>query len=195
MDDRRRAIFLFALARSYAETGDHEAALRAGTTALPLFQAAEAEREITSLHVTLATTYLGLDNTTRATELASEARQRAAAANDRSLLAHIAETEAEIALSTGDHSTARERVAEALDLARATQNTHAEGSALLTLARSQRQSGDSEAEATYRQAAELIRKSGPRPRLAEALREWADLLVSQDRHAEAVDLLQEALRG
>jgi hypothetical protein len=40
---------------------------------------------------------------------------------------------------------------------------------------------------------ELLRTSGPRPRLAEALREWADLLVSQNRHPEAVDLLQEAL--
>ena len=45
------------------------------------------------------------------------------------------------------------------------------------------------------QAVELLRTVGPLPRLAEALREWADLLVSQQRHAEAVGLLQEALRG
>ena len=195
MDDRRRAIFLFALARSYAETGDHEAALRSGTAALPLFQAADAEREITSLHVTLATTYLGLGNTAHALELAVEARERATAANDRSLLAHVVVTEAEIALSLGDHVTTRQRIDEALDLAKETSNTHAHASALLTLARSQRQTGATDAEATYRQAAELIRASGPRPRLAEALREWADLLVSQQRHAEAVELLQEALNG
>ena len=193
MDDRSRAIFLFALARSYAETGDHEAALRSGTAALPLFQAADAERDVTSLHVTLATTYLGLGNTARASELAGEARQRATAASDRSLLAHITETEAEIALSLGDHATARDRVAEALDLAKETNNTHAQASALLTLARSHRQSGRPAAEETFRQAAELLRASGPRPKLAEVLREWADLLVSQERHAEAVELLQEAL--
>ena len=91
MDDRRRAVFLFSLASSYAETGDHEAALRSGRLPRPLFQAADAEREITSLHVTLATTYLGLGNTAHASELAGEARQRATAASDRSLRAHIAE--------------------------------------------------------------------------------------------------------
>ena len=193
MDDRRRAIFLFALARSYAEVGDHEAALRSGTAALPLFQAADAEREVTSLHVTLAMTYLGLGNTARAAELAAEARQRATAAMDRSLLAHIAETEAQIAHATGDHATARDRIHESLALAKETNNTHAQASALLTLARSQRQTSAADADATYRQAAELIRASGPKPRLAEALREWADLLVSQQRHPEAVELLKEAL--
>jgi Tfp pilus assembly protein PilF len=112
---------------------------------------------------------------------------------DEALLAHVAETEAQIALAAGDHATVRDRVAEALDHARATQNTHAESSALLTLARSQRQTNNLAADATFRQAADLLRTSGPRPRLSEVLREWADLLVSQQRHAEAVDLLQEAL--
>ena len=193
MDDLRRAVFLFQLASSYSETGDHEGALRAGTSALPLFEAANAERDSTSLRNTLALTYLRLGNTPRATELAAEARQMSDQRSDQAMLAHVAETEAQIALAAGDHAKVRERIAEALELARATQNTHAESSALLTLARSQRQSGDGDAEATYRQAAELLRSSGPRTRLSEVLREWADLLVSQKRHAEAVDLLQEAL--
>jgi len=193
MDDLRRAIFLFSLANSYSETGDHEAALRAGTAALPLFEAASAERDAASLRNTLALTYLKLGNTARATELAAEARQMSSQRSDQSLLAHVAETEAQIALAGGDHATVRERVAEALDLARAADNTHAQSSALLTLARSQRQSGNGDAEATYRQAAELLRTVGPRSRLPEVLREWADLLVSEQRHAEAVDLLQEAL--
>lgn len=194
MDDRRRATFLFSLALSYAQTGDHEAALRAGNTALPLFEAADAEREAGSLRNSLALTYLQLGNSARATEMAAEARALSVRHDDRRLLAHVADTEAQIALAAGDHAAVRERVAEALDLARATENTNAESSALLTLARSQRQSGDpAAAEATYRQAVELLRQVGPRPRLAEVLREWADLLVSQRRHAEAVDLLQEAL--
>jgi len=193
MDDQRRAVFLFSLASSYAETGDHEAALRAGTAALPLFQAAGAERDVRSLHNTLALTYLGLGNTARASELAAEAREMCTRTDDKALLAHVAETEAQIALATGDHAAVRARVAEALDLARATENTHAESSALLTLARSQRQSGDAAAEATFSEAVDLLRQHGPRPRLAEVLREWADLLVEQKRHAEAVDLLQEAL--
>ncbi len=195
MDDLRRAAFLFQLANSYSETGDHEGALRAGTAALPLFEAANAERDSLLLRNTLALTYLKLGNTARAAELAAEARQMSARTPDQALLAHVAETEAQIALAAGDHAAVRERVAEALDLARAAHNTHAESSALLTLARSERDAGNATAEATYRQAAELLRKVGPRSRLAEVLREWADLLVSERRHAEAVDLLQEALSG
>jgi tetratricopeptide (TPR) repeat protein len=195
MDDRRRATFLFSLALGYAQTGDHEAALRAGTSALPLFEADDADQEATSLRNSLALTYLEMGNIARATEFAAEARDRSTRHSDRRLLAHVAETEAQIALAAGDHAAVRLRVSEALDLARATQNTNAESSALLTLARSQRQSGDADAQATYRQAAELLRVSGPRPRLAEVLREWADLLVSEQRHAEAVELLQEALSG
>jgi tetratricopeptide (TPR) repeat protein len=193
IDDLRRATFLFSLANSYSETGDHEAALRAGTTALPLFQAANAERDVALLRNTLAITYLQLGNSTRATELAAEARQVSTLRNDQAALAHVAETEAQIALALGDHAAVRERVVEALELARANENTHAESSALLTLARSQRQTGDTNTEATYRQAAELLRKVGPRPKLAAVLREWSDLLVSEQRHAEAVELLQEAL--
>jgi transcriptional regulator with XRE-family HTH domain len=196
IDDRRRASFLYSLAIGYAETGDHEAALRAGTAALPLFDAADAESEATSLRNALALTYLEMGNLARATELAAEARDRATRENNTKFLAHVAETEAQIALAAGDHAAVKAHVAEALDIARATQNTHAESSALLTRARSERQSGDAtQAESTYRQAVDLLRTSGPKPRLAEALRESADLLVSQDRHAEAVDLLQEALRA
>jgi tetratricopeptide (TPR) repeat protein len=193
MDDLRRAAFLFQLANSYSETGDHEGALRAGTAALPLFEAANAQRDSQLLRSTLALTYLKLGNSTRAIELVAEARQMTNSTTDLGLLAHVAETEAQIALAAGDHRAVRERVAEALDLARAAHNTHAESSALLTLARSERDDGNATAEATYRQAAELLRKVGPRSRLAEVLREWADLLVSRKRHAEAVDLLQEAL--
>ena len=193
MDDLRRAVFLFQLATSYSETGDHEGALRAGTSALPLFEAANAERDSTSLRNTLALTYLRLGNTPRATELAAEARKMSEERSDQAMLAHVAETEAQIALAAGDYPTVRDRIAEALNLAHATQNTHAESSALLTLARSQRQSGAGDAESTYRHAAELLRSSGPRTRLSEVLREWADLLVAQKRHEEAVDLLQEAL--
>jgi len=193
MDDLRRATFLFSLANSYSETGDLEAALRAGNAALPLFEAANAERDATGLRNTLALTYLQLGNAARATELAAEARQMSARRSDEASLAFVAETEAQIALALGDHATVRERVAEALELARASQNTHTESSALLTLARSQRQTNDRAAEDTYRQAAELLRKVGPRPRLAAVLREWSDLLVSEQRHPEAVDLLQEAL--
>jgi tetratricopeptide (TPR) repeat protein len=196
MDDRRRASYLQSLAVSYAETGDHEGALRAGTAAITLFEAADAEQAANSLRNSLALTFLQLGNLDRAKEMAAEARERSSRHGHGGLLAHVAETEAQIALAAGDHPAVKAHVAEALELARSTKNTHAESSALLTLARSQRQRGNrAEAEGTYQQAVKLLRKAGPRPRLAEALREWADLLVSQKRHKEAVELLQEALQG
>jgi tetratricopeptide (TPR) repeat protein len=83
---------------------------------------------------------------------------------------------------------------EALDLARATGNTHAESSALLTLARLHRQHVRlADAESNYRAAIDVLRQHGPRRQLSTAFRELADLLVSQERHKEAAAILQEAI--
>ena len=194
MDDRRRASYLQSLADGYADTGDHEAALRAGREALTLFEAADADAAASSLRNSLALTYLQLGNLARASETVAEARSRFAALEDERMLAHVADTEAQIALARRDPGEVNARVAEALALAQRTGNTHAESSALLTLASSQRESGDlSGATSTYERAVELLRRVGPRLRLTEALRSWADLLVSEQRHAEAVALLREAL--
>jgi tetratricopeptide (TPR) repeat protein len=194
LDDKARASLLFSLAIGYAETGDHEAALRAGAQALGLYDAVQATLEAGSLRNSLALTYLQVGNLARASEMASEARDGVTNMGDRRLLAHVAETQAQIALARGDEAAVTRYVDEALELARSTGNTNAESAALVTLARLHRQRGRSaESEATYRQAADLLRKSGPRSRLSEVLRELAELLISQDRHEEAVAFLQEAL--
>jgi tetratricopeptide (TPR) repeat protein len=195
LDDRARATLLFSLAIGYAQTGDHEAALRAGAEALGLYEGVDARLEAGSLRNSLALTYLQVGNLARASDLASGARDMVTRMGDRSLLAHVAETQAQIALAQGDEAAVIGYANEAMDLARSTGNAHAESSALRTLARLHRQHGrTTESEATYRQAADLLRNVGPRPRLAEVLREWADLLVSEQRHEEAVALLQEALQ-
>jgi uncharacterized protein HemY len=75
-------------------------------------------------------------------------------------------------------------------------HAHAESAALLTRARLHATKGRlTDAEADFTDAIAILRKSGPRPRLATALRELADVLVAQNRHADAVALLQEALPG
>jgi transcriptional regulator with XRE-family HTH domain len=196
LDDKARASLLFSLAIGYAETGDHEAALRAGATALGLYEAADATRESGSLRNSLALTYLETGNLTRAAELASEARTALTTLDDKSLLAHVAETQAQIALAQANEPMVVTYANDALDLARATQNHHAESSALLTLARLHRQHDRlTDAESTYRAAIDVLRQHGPRRQLSVALRDLADLLSSADRHAEAVPLLREALGG
>jgi hypothetical protein len=105
----------------------------------------------------------------------------------------VAETQAQIALANDDEQAMNEYALEALDLARSVGDGHAEAAALLTLARARRRTDASAAEATYAQTATLLRRVGPRRHLQELLGEWAELLVSQDRHQEAVALLQEAL--
>ena len=195
LDDRARASLLFNLAIAYGETGDHEAALRAGSEALILYEAADAILEAGSLRNSLALTYLQVGNLSRASDMASEARDIVSRAGNQRLLAHIAETQAQIALARNDEAAVIGFTNEALELARSTENASAESAALLTLARLHRHHRRSaESETTYRQAAEILRGSGPRPQLAEALREWADLLVADQRHEEAVSLLQEALQ-
>jgi transcriptional regulator with XRE-family HTH domain len=195
LDDRARATLLFSLAIGYAQTGDHEAALRAGAVALGLYEGANARLEAGSLRNSLALTYLQVGNLARASDMASGARDMVTPLGDRRLLAHVAETQAQIALAQEDEAAVIGYANEALDLARSTDNAHAESAALLTLARLHRRHGRAaESEATYRQAADLLRRVGPRPRLSEVLREWADLLVSEQRDHEAVALLQEALQ-
>jgi len=195
LDDRGRASFFFSLANGFAQTGDFEAALRAGSEALGLFEAVDGRIESAALRNTLAMTNLQLGNLSRATDLAVEGREMARRFGDRRLLAHIAETQAQIALARGDDEGVQQFANEALDLARSTGNGHAEASALLTLARWHRDRADAAAaEATYADAAQLLRRTGPRARLQEVLRESAELLVSQQRHEEAVQLLQEALQ-
>ena len=194
LDDKARAALLFSLANGYGEAGDYEAAIRAGAQALGLYEAANATHEAGSLRTSLAMTYLQAGDVTRAAEMATEARDMVTRLNDSKLLAHVAETQAQIALAQDDEPTVNRYVDEALRLARDTGNTHAESAALVTLARLHRsQDKEADAEGTYRQAIDLLRQSGPRPHLSGVLRELADLLVAGARHNEAVPLLQEAL--
>jgi tetratricopeptide (TPR) repeat protein len=195
LDDKARASLLFSLAIGYAQTGDHEAAIRAGASALGLYEAADATRESANLRNSLALTYLEAGNLTRAAQLAQEARTTVTAIDDRSLLAHVAETQAQIALAQANEPMTLTYANEALDLARATQNHHTQSSALLTLAKLHRQQDRlADAESTYRAAIDVLRQHGSRRQLSAALRDLADLLSSLSRHPEAVSLLQEALR-
>ncbi len=196
LDDHRRATFLFELSYSYRETGDYEAAIRAGVASLALFRASTFDAVTASLENDLSLSYLAVGNMARARELAASAQARYERLGDRRQLAHVLETQAQIAFQAGAVDDARDRASEALAVAEETGNQKAEVSSLLSLARVHRASGDPVGAAPlYERAVSLARTSGRPGLIRDAIGEWADVLADSGRHEEATALLREALRA
>jgi len=194
LDDRRRATLLYSLATTYRDAGDLEAAIRAGTQALVLFRAAEAERETASLENEMALAYLAVGDTRRAAEMVAEARARFSELGDTRWLAYVADTEARVKLARGDLEGGLRLADEAIGLAEANDNPKALLDALVTRARAliaADRLGD--AEATYQRAAALAREGPSAARRREVLGAWADALARLGRHEEAYALAREAL--
>ena len=195
-DDRRRAALLSLLAACRAETGDMEGAIRAGLDSLALYRALEARLEAALLENNLAMAYLRVGNLARASEYATGARLLHEADHDRRSLAHVLETEAQIALAGGDTGRALSLAREALEHAAASDDQRALSSSLLTIARAHAAAGETaEALEGYARTVDALRRTGPVPRLRQALTDWADLLARLGRHREAFDLTREALQA
>lgn len=195
-DDRRRAALLSLLATSRAETGDMEGAIRAGLESLVLYRSLQARLEAALLENNLAMAYLRTGNLARASEYAASARLLHEADDDRRSLAHVLDTEAQIALAGGDASAALSLAHQALDHAAATHDQRALSNSLLTIARAHAAAASADdALDAYARTVDALRLSGPVPRLQQALTEWADLLARLGRHREAFDLTREALQA
>ena len=195
LDTRRRAAFYGSLAFDYQEIGDYEAAIRNGIASLTLFRAAEAEREVAGAENSLALAYLGLGNLDRAREYIKRGRERLSALDSGHTLAHLVETEAQIALAAGAPDEALALAKESIELAEQHGNRRALLSAHLSLARAHVAAGDLDAgERAYENAAELARAEAP-ARLAEVLGDWADLVARLGQHDRAYALTREALKA
>src|SRR5574340_1131371 len=94
LDDRRRASFLQSLAISYREAGDLEAALRLGWEALAYFEAAASQLDVAVLENELALNFLARGSLHQAEEHAAAAEARLGALGERTVLAHVLETQA-----------------------------------------------------------------------------------------------------
>lgn len=194
LDDRRRAIYYLDLAHNYRETGDLEAAIRAGHESLALFRASGAEMEMAAIENNLALAYLAVGNLPRAAEYSVEARRRFERMSDRRWLAHVEDTGALIALREGRAEAALEMTERAIAYAEATGNDAALTSAYVTKARAHTRLGQAVAAMeSYERAAELVRRVGSKARLREVLGEWADLLARSGEHERAYALTREAL--
>lgn len=194
VDLRRRAGFLQVAAVAQRESGDIEGAIRLGRESITYFRAADAQFEAALLENQLALAYLSNGNLSRAKALAGHARTRYALAGDDRVLAHVAETQARIAIAEGQHGDAIVLGHESRDLATRTGNPNTASSAMLTIARAQAGAGDTEAAIrSYQTSVGELRERGPAMRLQQSLGEWAELLATAGRHEEAYALTREAL--
>ncbi len=94
-------MFLHSLALSYRELGDFEAAISTGTQSLSRFKAAEADFETATIENELALVYLAIGSLDAARTHAAEAREYFVRRDDTRWLAHVTETEGQIALAGG----------------------------------------------------------------------------------------------
>jgi tetratricopeptide (TPR) repeat protein len=195
LDLRRQANLLSGLAMSYREAGDLEAAVATGVQSLALYRAAEMERDEATLASDLALTYMEVGNLSRAEELLSSAVETVERLGDTLRLAHIVESQAQVALARHELDTAEALVAQTLSLSEEAGNHHAKASARQTASRIALERGDTDGAAeNLRLAVDILREHGPKARLQEALGQLADLRRSMGDLAGATDLYAEALR-
>lgn len=197
LDNRRRAVYLFNLAYSYRETGDYEAAIRAGIASLALFRAAEMEFETAGLENSLALSYLAVENTEKAEQLATSSRARFEHLGDDRWLAHVIDTQARVALARGAHHDALRLAHEALERAEQTSNLNATIDAELTMARTElaMQKAPEASEWYERAVASARRLAAPQARAREVLAEWAELLAKAGEHQRAFEMMRDALKS
>jgi tetratricopeptide (TPR) repeat protein len=194
LDDRKHAVFLFSLANSYRDLGDFEAAISTGTQSLARFKAAEADFESASIENELALVYLAIGSLDLARTHVAEARAYFSRHNDTRLLAHVIETEGQIALAAGSPDEAIALSNESLRLAEASGNRKAAISSGLSLARAQRASGDLDGAAeTLERAAEVAEGYGRRGQLQSLLGEWSDVMAARGDLAQAYALSRRAI--
>jgi transcriptional regulator with XRE-family HTH domain len=194
LDARRRASFLASLAVSYRDAGDMEGAIRAGAESLAYFTAANEAAHVASLENNLALAHLRLGQLGRARTYAGAARNQATELNDQRLLAHVAESEAQIAIASDDLVRAAALLDEAQLLADASDNRAAMLGIALTRARlNRRRQGADAALDSYATAAELARSGAPPSKRREILREYADAALEAGQQDRAIALYREGL--
>jgi Tfp pilus assembly protein PilF len=153
-----------------------------------------AESETAALENDLALAFLKMGNLSRARDLVASARTRFETLEDGRWLAHITDTEAQIALAGSSFEQAATLAEQAIEGAQRTGNQKALIDALVTRAQIRRRRGDVDgADADFARAADLARASGSRGRIREVLGVWSEMLAERGDLRRAYDLTREAL--
>ena len=194
LDVRQQASLLLAQALNYQEIGDLEGAIRVGTRSMALFEHAHLRAELATMKNQMALAYLRLSQGKRALSLAREAEAMAVALDDRRLLSFILETEAEIALASGQADRAIELADRASALAEEQHVTSPAAEAALVRARAHLSAGAfGQADTEFERASRLADDHGHSALRRRALTAWADSLAERGKHADANQRYREAL--
>lgn len=194
LDPRVQAAYFFSLAQNYKSAGDLEAAVGAGVRSLALYEGLGARMEVSVLHNHLALTYLKLGNNKRAAKFATQAAAEAAALGDPQAQAWVAQTQAEIALATGDDAAALELAGRALALEAQGASADTVLDAHITIARAHRRAGDNSATRTaFEHATNRARTDASATRRRQVLAEFADFLTEIGDEREALALYRDAV--
>jgi hypothetical protein len=153
-----------------------------------------ADAEMAALENDMALAFLKLGNLSRAGELVASARTRFEVLGNARWLAHVVDTEAQIALAGSDFDLAATLAEQAIGGAELTGNQKALIAGYVTRAQIRWRRGDIEgADADFAKAADMARVSGSRGRIREVLGSWSDMLAESGDLRRAYDLTREAL--
>jgi tetratricopeptide (TPR) repeat protein len=141
----------------------------------------------------LALSYLAIDHLREADRHARAARAQLERDGDDFWLAHLADTEARIALARGDLDQAAASAEQAAQLAESSGNDKGLVDALLTAARTARRRGDRDAAVGALERAAAVAADGPPARLRAVLTDWSEIAAEGGDHAAAYELTKRAL--
>jgi len=194
LDTRRRAFYFDALAKTRLGTGDIEGAVRAGLEALSLFRATQFEIQEATLLNELALSFIALGNLGRAEELVTSARAIAERLDHQAAVGHILDTEATLWLARGDAVRALALVDRSLAIEVEHGPPNDQVGARITRAQALTVLGRTdEANTAWADAGIVARTLSSPTRRKRILSAWAEALAAQGRHAEAYEVMRQAL--
>ncbi len=194
LDLRKRGIYFDALSKARFEANDTEGAIRAATEALALFRASEQEVQEAQLENALAMSFVRLGNLGRADELAAQAVAIAERLNHFQTLGHYLDTQATIRLARGDADGAIRLTDRALALEAEHGPANEQVGARITRAQALTAAGRlDEAAVAWADAAAVARDLSSPLRRRRILAAWAESLAAQGRHADAYEVMREAI--
>ncbi len=190
----RRGAYFDSLASARAAGGDLEGAIGAGAEALALYRASEQETVEPLLANELAMSFLQLGNPVRAEELCTRAIEIAERIQRYQALAHYLDTMATIQMAHGKAARALELAERALALEAEHGPANEQVGARITRAQALAALGRmDDANTAWAEAGASARQLASPGRRKRIFAAWADALAAQGRHAEAYEVMREAL--
>jgi tetratricopeptide (TPR) repeat protein len=194
LDMRRRAMYYEALAKTRFGTGDIEGAIRAGLESLTLFRATEFDIQVADLENELSMSFIALGNLARAEELAAHALETAEQLEHHQAVGHTLDTMATIWLVRGDAAQALSFADRSLAIEAEHGPSGEQIGARITRAKALAALGRmDEANDAWAHAGEVARSLSSPAKRRRIFSAWAESLAAQGRHAEAYEVMRQAL--